>query len=327
MVQVNLLSLLNGDNFGVFNRELAHQIGLHEAIIFYELVAKHQFLEKSHIEIDGTDGYFFCTTDNLLERTTLKRKPQTAAIKNLIKLGLIEQRNYGLPMKRYFRINVEKIFEITSVKKKIAKMSKRDNLGCPKGTTYNVQKGQTHHIYENNVREKENIQKKGNDVVDEPLDSPSAQTDSAAPHTSLSFFSFKRVKMKQREYERLVNEFGKERIDDLVEQLDEYADIDPKKFKKYANHATVVRSWIRRSSLKASKTPQNRIKEIQEYIQSHPKKELLKKALKAKLIEIGRDYIDFMRKGGESYIKFTERNAEVLIDHWILKSEEVWKKI
>jgi DNA-binding PadR family transcriptional regulator len=56
---------------------------------------------------------------------------------------------------------------------------------------------------------------------------------------------FKRVKMDLVAYGKLKMEFGKEKIQEMLERLDEYADLNPKRFKQYADHATVIRKWIR----------------------------------------------------------------------------------
>lgn len=145
----SILSLLNGDNFGFFNRELAHKIGLHEAIIFSELVARFQFLEKQGnlTEIDGEKEYFQFTMQDLQDRTCLGRKAQDSTLNHLIKMGWISKKNYGLPNKRYFRLHIEKLWELDSIQKKFNKLSKRDKLTGPKGTSSEGQKEQSVYIY------------------------------------------------------------------------------------------------------------------------------------------------------------------------------------
>lgn len=64
------------------------------------------------------------------------------------------------------------------------------------------------------------------------------------------FFLEKRVKMEKSAYERLVSDFGEEKIKEMIERLDEYADINPRRFKQYAKHDIVIRKWIREDSLK-----------------------------------------------------------------------------
>lgn len=58
-------------------------------------------------------------------------------------------------------------------------------------------------------------------------------------------FVFKSVKMKQEEYNHLIADFGELKIKEMLERLDEYSDINPKKFKGYGNHSRVIRKWIR----------------------------------------------------------------------------------
>ena len=73
-------------------------------------------------------------------------------------------------------------------------------------------------------------------------------------------FSKKRITMKQEKYDQLVKEFGEEKIAFMIDRLDEYADINPKRFKQYACHAAVMRKWIREDQDK--KNAQNVKKEL-----------------------------------------------------------------
>lgn len=72
-------------------------------------------------------------------------------------------------------------------------------------------------------------------------------------------FSSGHVKMFKSEYETLVSLHGEKKIEDIIERMNDYAEIYPDKFKKYCSHAAVVRSWIR----KDSQQPMNR-KQIEE---------------------------------------------------------------
>lgn len=65
----------------------------------------------------------------------------------------------------------------------------------------------------------------------------------------LLFFK-KRIKMEMCSYKRLVNEFGESKIDEMIDRLDEYADINPRRFRQYAKHDVVIRKWIREDALK-----------------------------------------------------------------------------
>lgn len=73
----------------------------------------------------------------------------------------------------------------------------------------------------------------------------------APPNPPPPTFSFKRISMSSEKHEALVQEFGEQRVKDMLDRLDEYADINPKRFKQYACHAAVIRKWIRDDGQKA----------------------------------------------------------------------------
>jgi hypothetical protein len=97
-----LINLLRSDGSIIVNKKLAYNIGLHEAIMYSELLSKYKyFAEKNELQ---PDGYFFNTVANMQKDTTLSDHQQRKAIRSLEKLGLIEYKTKGLPAKRYFKI-------------------------------------------------------------------------------------------------------------------------------------------------------------------------------------------------------------------------------
>lgn len=56
--------------------------------------------------------------------------------------------------------------------------------------------------------------------------------------------AFQRIKLTNEEYEKLVNDYGKEYIDDLIMKLDEYVESNNNK-NKYTNFNLVIRKAIR----------------------------------------------------------------------------------
>lgn len=85
-------------------------------------------------------------------------------------------------------------------------------------------------------------------------------------------FSFKRVKMSQEEKIALQTSLGESRFQEYLERLDEYADINPKRFKQYACHAAVIRKWAREDSKKFFNPSQASgfLTQIADVIGSHP---------------------------------------------------------
>jgi Asp-tRNA(Asn)/Glu-tRNA(Gln) amidotransferase C subunit len=60
--------------------------------------------------------------------------------------------------------------------------------------------------------------------------------------------------MQWEELNALVKDFGREKVDEMLDRLNEYSKTHPKKFKEYGCHATVIRVWIRRDKANPQKS-------------------------------------------------------------------------
>ena len=65
-------------------------------------------------------------------------------------------------------------------------------------------------------------------------------------------FRHGRVRMKEKEFGALIEEFGEERVKLYLTKLDRYGNTNPKRFKQYENHAEKIREWILEDSHKSS---------------------------------------------------------------------------
>lgn len=97
-----ILEIINPNNTISLNRQLAHALGLSEAVVFGALLAKYAYYEKNGTLTE--DGWFFSTADDLMESTALTVKQQRRCIDKLTAAGLIRCELRGIPAKRYFRI-------------------------------------------------------------------------------------------------------------------------------------------------------------------------------------------------------------------------------
>ena len=95
--------LLLSENYIQLNKLLIHAIGLHETILYCELCSRQKYFEDKGLLSE--DGYFFNTVNDLYAGTGVTEKQQRTAIKNLVKLKLLNVVVKGLPAKRYFKIN------------------------------------------------------------------------------------------------------------------------------------------------------------------------------------------------------------------------------
>lgn len=97
--------LITGKGFIMVNKTLAKMVGLVPATIYGELLSTFMYWQQREqlTQIDGKE-WFFCTIEDLEDKTTIKKTAQAQAIKVLEKEGLLETKRYGLPAKRYFHI-------------------------------------------------------------------------------------------------------------------------------------------------------------------------------------------------------------------------------
>ena len=107
--KTNILDWLCSDNCRVYSVEVARKIGsINAAIYLSELVQRFEYHSIRNELIDDErhgKGWFCYTAEKCLDRTSMSIKEQKTALCYLIRLGLIEQKNFGVPCKRHFRIN------------------------------------------------------------------------------------------------------------------------------------------------------------------------------------------------------------------------------
>ena len=68
----------------------------------------------------------------------------------------------------------------------------------------------------------------------------------------IPFGEYKRVKLKQKEYDKLIEEYGKEYVEFIINRLDEYVESNNNK-NKYKNFNLVIRKAIRENWFKRNK--------------------------------------------------------------------------
>ncbi|MGL5803136.1 MAG: hypothetical protein ACRCX7_11180 [Cetobacterium sp.] len=98
------------DAFFMINKRLTRELGL-EAAMFLAILADAESIFKDG---DVNAGFVFQTqpTVEAMSMGVLTRRRQDMGIKALIEHGIIEQKNMGLPMRRYFRINNKRLVEV-----------------------------------------------------------------------------------------------------------------------------------------------------------------------------------------------------------------------
>lgn len=109
-------NIIRSSNYWTLNKTLVRKLGIETAFLLTNLIeAEHMMKTK--------DGWFFQTIEKLEQISTLSRYKQEKSIKELTDLGLIDVEVKGLPAKRYFRINNQKLSEFLLDENKFVKNS------------------------------------------------------------------------------------------------------------------------------------------------------------------------------------------------------------
>ena len=105
MEDKTLKQLLMSSSYFVLNKQIVKAIGIEAGFLLTTLIEASDGLAND-------EGWFYKTAPSLEEETGLSNHKQSKIIEELTKLGILEQENKGMPMKRYFRINFNKIEEL-----------------------------------------------------------------------------------------------------------------------------------------------------------------------------------------------------------------------
>lgn len=100
-----LKAFLGQKSFLMVNREMMKEVGMEAAIFLSILVDADNIFEEEWV-------YQTTPTVEALSCGFLTRRKQENAIKILIEKGLIEHKNMGIPCKRYFKINEDKVMDL-----------------------------------------------------------------------------------------------------------------------------------------------------------------------------------------------------------------------
>lgn len=100
---------IRSNKYRIFNKELAHYLGLNESIYIAYLVDQDNYFND---EDDEIGGWFYKQQQYIYLETSLKEDTIRRLNNKLIELNLIEVKKKGIPAKNYFRINYEELEKI-----------------------------------------------------------------------------------------------------------------------------------------------------------------------------------------------------------------------
>lgn len=102
MERNSIKQLLMSSNYFILNKQLVKALGIETAFLLSALV-------EADDQLADEEGWFYQTSKTIEDITGLSNYKQSLGIEKLIDLGVLEQINKGIPMKRYFKISYEEI--------------------------------------------------------------------------------------------------------------------------------------------------------------------------------------------------------------------------
>ena len=135
MQEKTFKQLLMSSNYYTLNKQIVKELGIESAFLLTILIEASDGLADN-------EGWFYQTIEKIGELTGLGRHKQDKIIKELIDLKILEQKNKGVPCKRYFKVNYEMIENLVFQNQQ-SSLSKNDKLDCPKKTNYLAENSQT----------------------------------------------------------------------------------------------------------------------------------------------------------------------------------------
>lgn len=135
MQEKTFKQLLMSSNYYTLNKQIVKELGIESAFLLTILIEASDGLSDN-------EGWFYQTIEKIGELTGLGRHKQDKIIKELIDLKILEQKNKGVPCKRYFKVNYEMIENLVFQNQQSSLLFS-DKLDCQKKTNYSAENSQT----------------------------------------------------------------------------------------------------------------------------------------------------------------------------------------
>ena len=109
---MKIKSVLSQSAFWQINKALAQKVGIEPALLLSDLIDRESYFDNRNMLIDiNGEGYFFVTSKQILDATTLSYRKQKGSIKTLENEGMIKTFLRGVPAKLHFTICESKIWQ------------------------------------------------------------------------------------------------------------------------------------------------------------------------------------------------------------------------
>lgn len=226
-----LASLLSSSSFIMTNKIMIKAVGTDAAIILGELCSEYNYWEQRGELAYG--DWFYSTRENIEDNTGLSEHKQRIAINKLIKMELIETKRMGIPCKTYYKLNETNI------------------LNCYKDTQNELLKTPKNSVVENldnkTLKNKtlSDVEIEQQDIKKLDIDNNKNKNNENHTHEPSIVEEkneyAKQVTMTEKEYQDLLDTYGKEMANQLIEQLSLYKQA---KGKNYDSDYAAILYWV-----------------------------------------------------------------------------------
>ena len=270
-----LINLLSNNGYIILNKGIMKKFGLHEAIILGELCSEYSFWEKSN---KLEDGYFYSTRENLEDNTLLTAYQQRLALQHLIDGGIVIVRNKGMPLQKWYSFDTNRLYKIlneneefvikendfTKALEKIAKNSmksssqislqqdvKKFDIKESNNLTSSSQNTLQQDVKKIDDKVSNNLTTSSKEILQHDVkkfDINNNNNNNNNNNKNIVYNYNKKLKyldrvfLYKKEYDDLINKYGKEKIHSLITKLDLYKKSTGKQYKD--DYATIL-LWIK----------------------------------------------------------------------------------
>ncbi len=233
-----LASLLSSSSFIMTNKILIKAVGTDAAIMLGELCSEYNYWEQRGELTE--DNWFYSTRENIEDNTGLSEHKQRMAINKLLQKQLIETKRMGIPCKTYYKLNESNILDCyNETQKNIIKSPKNsvvenlDNKNLKSEITSN-QENKLQDIENSNINNnnKNNKNKNNENHTHEQIE--------IEPIEEKIEYA-KKVTMTEKEHQDLINIYGNEMTEQLIDQLSLYKQANGKSYD--CDYAAILR-WV-----------------------------------------------------------------------------------
>ncbi len=222
-----LMSLLSNSGYIIVNKEIIRKIGLHEAIILGELCSEYCYWDKAN-KLDN--GYFFSTRENIAENTGLSAYQQREPFKKLVNIGIVKEKLKGMPQLKWYSLDMDNLYKLFNEKTDFTSRceetkeqgSEKLNDKDLKNLIPSIEETKQLDAKKLNANNNNNNNKNNNNKED------------------MKKFQDK-VFMTETNYKKLIQKYGKDRVDKTIVRLDLYKKSTGK---VYSDDYATLSLWI-----------------------------------------------------------------------------------